>query len=112
MNIPELLIGLFGGGVIGQLIVPLLTARPNRRQINAQAFGTEVAALEQTIRLLRESMESEIKNHAEEREAMRKEIRGLNHRIAGLNESIAALRAENAQLRSDITAARSIAAVR
>lgn len=100
MNMPELIMGLFGGGVIGQMVSSILTARPNRRQINAQALGTEVAALERTIRLLRENMEAEIKAHAEERESLRQEIRGLNSRIASLNESIAELRAENAQLRN------------
>ncbi len=100
MNIPELILGLFGGGVLGQLCMALVNRTANRRQINAQALGGEVAALEQTIRLLRESMEAEVRSHAEERESMRREIRGLNDRISQLNESIIALRGENARLRA------------
>lgn len=99
MNVVELIIGLLGGGVVSQLVQALVNRRAAGRQMNAGALTTEVEAMSQTIRLLRESMEEEIKSHAAEREALMREVRRLHRRVSALTEAMHRLRVENRRLR-------------
>lgn len=97
MNVVELIIGLLGGGVVSQMVQALVNRRAAGRQMNANALSTEVEAMSQTIKLLRESMEEEIRNHAAEREALLREVRRLHRRVNALTEALHRLRAHNAQ---------------
>lgn len=88
----ELIIGLLGGGVITQLASLLLSARGNNRQLNANALGSEVEALERTINLLRSNLEAEFARHEQERVALLSEIETLRNRVRELQLQVAELK--------------------
>lgn len=88
----ELILGLLGGGTIVQALNLIYTGRPNARQINAQALGTEVSALERTIILLKDNLEAEMQRHERERIALVARIDELTEETAMLRREINALR--------------------
>jgi hypothetical protein len=100
----ELILGLFGGGVVVQLLNTLIHRTANQRQLNANALGTEVSALERTIVLLRENLEAEIQRHDRERQLLTERIDALTAQTLSLTADIAQLREENATLRKQLQA--------
>ena len=75
-----------------QVANTLATLRRNRRQLNAEALGTEVAALEKTISVLRENFERENERQREEITVLRQEIRFLHNENGRLQGEINRLR--------------------
>lgn len=97
----ELIIGLLGGGAISQILTTIFSARSSSRQVNANALGSEVEALERTINLLRSNLETEFARHEKERQSLLSEIDQLRKRIRELDERIVRLSAENRELSKD-----------
>ncbi len=95
----ELIIGLLGGGVAVQLLNLIINARPNRRQLTAKALDSEISALEHTLKILSDNVESQARIHAAERQELQREIERLRHQVAELTDTVATLRAENAKMR-------------
>ena len=92
----EIIIALLGGGAAVQVANTLATLRQNRRQLNAEALGTEVAALERTISVLRENFERENERQREEITVLRQEIRFLHNENGRLQVEINRLRQSRA----------------
>lgn len=88
----ELILGLFGGGAVVQAINYLLTLRQNRRQMNATALGTEVEALERTIKVIYENLERQNLTHRSEVESLQKELAALRKRCRELELEVMRLR--------------------
>jgi peptidoglycan hydrolase CwlO-like protein len=95
----EIILAILGGGAAVELLNVVLHRTANSRQLNANALGSEVAALERTIVLLRENLEAEIQRHDRERQALTDRIDKLSEKIVTLNADIESLRKENAMLR-------------
>lgn len=81
---------LLGGGVMAELARMLLMLRPSRRRENAEALGTEVAALEKTISVIYSQFEALSRSYAEETSALRAEVARLQKRVAELEAALAA----------------------
>lgn len=88
-----LLIGLFGGGAIVQLLQLFVTRRQSARRTDADALGAEVQALENAINTLRRNLDAETERHEKTRAR-------LEARISDLEAQISDLRAENLRLHS------------
>lgn len=100
----ELIIALLGGGVLAQLAGTLATLRQNRRRIDADSLGTEVAALEKTISLLSDNYERQAQSHRAETESLRADVASLRARVNELTGEVERLNAENRRLRAGIPA--------
>lgn len=88
MLLSDLLLGLFGGGAIVQLLQTLINRRATRRQLNANALGTEIEALEHTIAVLRTTLDAEMERHERERRALLERIEQLNAAVSSLSERV------------------------
>lgn len=74
-----------------QLFTAAATLRQNRRQLDASALGTEVAALEKTISVLHTSLERQKTLYEEECGALRKRICQLEEHVESLQREISEL---------------------
>lgn len=88
----ELFLGLLGGGTLVQVINSIYTGRPNARQINANALGAEVSALERTIILLKDNLEAEMQRHERERQLLVQRIDDLTAETMRLRSELNELR--------------------
>jgi len=88
----EIVIALLSGGAIVQVANMLATLRQNRRQLNASALGTEVAALEKTICVLQSNFENENRRHREEITELRTEVKTLQGENMRLRTELSFLR--------------------
>ena len=106
MNAETLIVSLLGGGVLTQIVTAVLHARQNARQLNANALGTEVQALERTISLLKENLEAEIKRHDREREQLMGRITQLEEQAEKMRATLKQLHMENVRLSAEMEAVR------
>lgn len=90
----DMILGLLGGGAAVQLMNTLMTLRPSRRQMDANALGAEVAALESTINVLRDNMERAETRHREQVEQLRAEVEDLRGCRRRLEEQVERLEAQ------------------
>lgn len=84
----EIIIALLGGGAFVQLCHMLGTLTPERRRTNAEALGTEVAALERTINVIYKQFEESVQRHAGEVASLREEIKRLQDEVARLEQQV------------------------
>ncbi len=83
----EIILGVLGGGAAVQLVNTLAMVRQNRRRLNAEALGLEIAALERTIEVLQKNFELENERHRKEVAALRAEIERLRSRMESVGIS-------------------------
>ncbi len=97
----DLLIGILGGGAVVQLVDTVIHRRQNARQINANALGTEVQALERTIVLLKENLEAEMERHRRDRDDLLARITELERRNEEMHRELEHLRSrrENREIK-------------
>lgn len=88
----SIILSLLGGGALVELLNFAFHYRSNRRQLNANALGTEVEALERTITVLKESLEAEIERHNREREQLTQRIADLNAKVESLSDELRRVR--------------------
>ncbi len=96
----NLILGLLGGGVVVQLLNFMVSARPNRRRLTAEALDSEITALEHTLQVLSDNIELTDRRHHLESEKMKLEIERLEKRVEELSKTIENLREENLKLRA------------
>ena len=99
----ELILGLLGGGAVVQLLNILISARPNRRKLTAEALDVEVGVLERTLKVMNHNMELTNQRHKAEIDALKAEIHRLEQRISELTDAMEKVKIENLRLQNKIS---------
>ena len=99
----ELILGLLGGGAVVQLLNILISARPNRRKLTAEALDVEIGVLERTLKVMNDNMEMTNNRHKVEINDLKSEIHRLEQKISELSDAMEKVKIENLRLQNKIS---------
>lgn len=102
-DMKELIFGLLGGGVVVQLLNLLVSARPSRRKLTAEALDVEIAVLERTLKVMSDNMEMTNQRHVAEINGLKSEIHRLEKRVGELTDMLEKVKIENLRLQNIVS---------